>query len=95
MLEYTQFPYPSAFYPEGQLTVVGGFLLSIGTQLPLLDVNPDAYDTELAGGRQFPNPSVEKSDGQSEGNLLLITSGTHYELLSLWNPELQPDDGGV
>ena len=76
-VEETQFPYPSVFYPDGQLTVVGGFLLSIGTQLPLLDVNPDAHDTELAGGRQFPNPSVEKPDGQSEGNGFETTSGTH------------------
>ena len=90
-----QFPYPSVFYPEGQLTDVGGFLESIGTQLPLLKVNPDAHETELAGGKQFPNPSVEKPDGQSEGNGFVIRSGTHYELLSLWNPELHPDDGGT
>jgi hypothetical protein len=32
----TQFPYPSVFYPDGQLTVVGGFIVSIGTQLPFL-----------------------------------------------------------
>ena len=82
-VEGTQFPYPSVFNPDGQLTVVGGLLESIGTQLPLLKVNPDAHETELAGGRQFPNPSVEKPDGQSEGNGLLIISGTHYELLSL------------
>lgn len=67
-VDETQFPYPSVFYPDGQITVVGGFLVSIGTQLPLLDVNPDAHETELTGGRQFPNPSVEKPDGQSEGN---------------------------
>jgi len=73
----TQFPYPSVFYPEGQLTVVGGLLESIGTQLPLLEVNPDAQETELAGGKQFPNPSVEKPDGQSEGNGFETTSGTH------------------
>ena len=91
----TQFPYPSVYYPVGQLTVVGGFLVSIGTQLPLLEVNPEAHETELAGGRQFPYPSVEKPDGQSEGKGLDIISGTHYELLSLWNPELQPDDYGT
>ena len=91
----TQFPYPSVFYPDGQLTVVGGLLELIGTQLPLLKVNPDAHETELAGGRQFPNPSVEKPDGQSEGNGFETTSGTHYELLSLWNPELHPDEGGT
>ena len=61
----TQFPYPSVYYLEGQLTVVGGFCESIGTQVPLLEVNPHAHETELAGGRQFPKPSVEKPDGQS------------------------------
>lgn len=91
----TQFPYPSVYCPEGQLTVVGGFYESIGMQVPLLEVNPDAHETELAGGRQFPKPSVEKPDGQSEGNGFETTSGTQFELLSLWNPELHPDDYGT
>ena len=77
IVKATQFPYPSVFCPDGQLTVVGGLLESIGTQLPLLCVNPEAHETELAGGRQFPNPSLNKPEGQLEGNGSGITSGTH------------------
>jgi len=91
----TQFPYPSVFCPDGQLTIVGGLAESIGTQLPSFNVNPEAHETELAGGRQFPNPSLVKPDGQLEGKGSEITSGTHYLLLSLWKPELHPDDYGT
>ena len=91
----TQFPYLSALYPDGQLTVIGGFFWSVGTQLPSLEWNPDAHDTELVGGRQFPKPSVEKPGGQSGENGFGIISGTHYELLSLWKPELHPEAGGT
>ncbi|MFN7881376.1 MAG: hypothetical protein ACK5NI_02850 [bacterium] len=34
IVKATQFPYPSVFCPDGQLTVVGGLIESIGTQLP-------------------------------------------------------------
>ncbi len=91
----TQFPYPSVFCPDGQLTIVGGLAESIGTQLPSFNVNPEAHETELAGGRQFPNPSLVKPDGQLEGKGSETTSGTHYLLLSLWKPELHPDDYGT
>ena len=77
IVKETQFPYPSVFCPDGQLTVVGGLIESIGTQLPWLFVNPDAHETEVNGGRQFPYPSLIKPDGQLEGKVSEITSGTH------------------
>ena len=40
-------------------------------------MNPDAHETEVNGGRQFPYPSLSKPDGQLEGKESEITSGTH------------------
>lgn len=74
----TQFPYPSGYYPVGQLTDVGGLAVFFATQFPLLNVNPDAHVTDDDGGRQFPNPSVWYPDGQSDGSGFDTTTGIQF-----------------
>ena len=74
----SNFHISSVYYPERRLTVVWVFWESIGSQLPFLKVNSDAHKSELDGGRQFPNPSVEKPDGQYEGSRFDTTSETQF-----------------